>query len=328
MAILRLGDLSIRSNPGESVLDALLRHGVAPAYSCRAGVCQSCLLRCVDGAIPARAQLGLRDSLRSQGYFLACACVPDGDLVISAADDPGLSCAVDAVALDRLSPSVVRLRLRPLEHFAYRAGQFVSLVRGDGLTRSYSLASLPDRDEFLELHVRELPEGRMSRWIARELRIGEPLRIRGPAGECFYSPGDPGRELLLAGTGTGLAPLYAIARDALHAGHSGPIHLIHGAVSAEGLYLIEELRALERRHANFFYTRCLLRGEPGDGVVIGALPRVVKERFPAPKSLRSYLCGDPGLVHELRRALFLAGASLREIFADPFITAAPPARVE
>lgn len=324
MATVRYGALSVSLEAGESVLDALLRHGAAPAYSCRAGACQSCLMRCQSGALPARAQAGLRDALRAQGYFLSCVCLPEEDLSIVAADDPGLLCEAEVLAVDRLSPSVVRLRLRPRGPFLYQAGQFVSLLRGDGLARSYSLASLPS-EEFIELHVRELPGGQMSGWIARQLSPGEVVRLRGPAGECVYTPGDPGRPLLLAGTGTGLAPLYGIVRDALSHGHHGPISLLHGAASAEGLYLVDALCALADAHPNLTYTRCLLQGEPGDGIAIGALPALVQRLFPHPNALRSYLCGDPALVNQLKRGLFLAGAPLREIFSDPFLTAPPPA---
>ncbi|MFP2932974.1 2Fe-2S iron-sulfur cluster-binding protein [Pyxidicoccus sp. 3LG] len=38
--------------PGESVLDGLLRQGVSVPNSCRAGACQSCLMKAVGGVIP------------------------------------------------------------------------------------------------------------------------------------------------------------------------------------------------------------------------------------------------------------------------------------
>ena len=52
---------------------------------------------------------------------------------------------------------------------------------------------------------------------------------------------------MLAGAGTGLAPLYGIARDALAQGHTGPVWLFHGGVDLRGLYLAEELKALRPR---------------------------------------------------------------------------------
>ena len=117
-----------------------------------------------------------------------------------------------------------RLRLRPEGSFDYQPGQYVQLRRPDGLARSYSLASLP-REGWLELHVRRVTDGRMSSWIFDELHVGGRLELRGPFGDCHYEPGRPEQPLLLAGLGTGLAPLYGIARDALESGHTGPVQL-------------------------------------------------------------------------------------------------------
>ena len=87
----------------------------------------------------------------------------------------------------------------------------------DGLARSYSIASLLT-DDSLELHVRVLPEGRMSQWLASTARVGHADGDPGPSGDCFYTAGREDQPLLLAGTGTGLAPLFGIARDALRQG--------------------------------------------------------------------------------------------------------------
>jgi NAD(P)H-flavin reductase len=97
---------------------------------------------------------------------------------------------------------VLRARLRLPQPFAYRAGQYITLKRGDGLSRSYSLASLPT-DETLELHVRLAPHGRMSGWLFNEAREGDAIMLRGPAGDCFYTTGKIDQPMLLVGTGTG-----------------------------------------------------------------------------------------------------------------------------
>lgn len=310
---------------GESVLDGLLRRGVEVPHSCRAGACQSCLMRAERGEVPARAQVGLKETLKARGYFLACACHPEGELEVAGA---GADLRVPAriTSLERLSDSVLCVRLRPEGGFEYRAGQYVSVLRTDGLARSYSLASLPHEDT-LELHVRRIPGGRMSGWLFEEARPGDVLELQGPAGECFYVPGRLDQSLLLAGTGTGLAPLYGIVRDALAQGHTGPIWLFHGAVDASGLYLVEELRALQSRHPQLQYRPCVLKGPERVGVTVGALEAVIKEACPRPAGWRGYLCGNPELVLSLRKKLFLAGLSLKEIHADAFLPSTPPPQV-
>lgn len=299
---------------GESVLDTLLRNGVPVSNSCRAGACQSCLLRSSSSGIPPIAQRGLKSTLVEQGYFLSCVCEPDSDLVVEPAG--GLEIEARIAALERLTPTVLRARLTPLAAITYRPGQYITLRRGDGLSRSYSLASLPE-DGTLELHVRRAPQGRMSGWLFDEAREGETVSVRGPAGDCFYTSGKPDQSLLLAGTGTGLAPLAGICRDALRQGHAGPIHLYHGARNADDLYLQEELGALAALHANLRYEPVVVP----DG---GSLEKVVGDRHGSFAGWRGFVCGNPAIVPLLKKKLFLAGMPSKEIFADAFLEAPAP----
>jgi NAD(P)H-flavin reductase/ferredoxin len=303
--------------PGETVLNGLLRNGVHVTSSCRVGACQTCLMRATQGAVPAASQYGLKDTMKARGYFLACVCRPEEDLELKGAG-ADIQVPASIVGLDKLSPTVVRLRLKTERAFDYRPGQYAVILRNDGLARSYSLASLPSEDA-LEMHVRKVPQGRMSSWLFDEAKVGDAVVLQGPSGECFYVAGQPEQPLLLAGTGTGLAPLYGVLRDALLQGHTGPIWLFHGAIEPSGLYLVSELRAIAEAHANVRYIPCVLRGEEAGEVRVGPLDQVLFKDLPKLKGFRSFVCGDPALVTALKKKIFLAGAPLREIYADAFL---------
>ncbi|APZ42583.1 hypothetical protein BW247_05295 [Acidihalobacter ferrooxydans] len=205
----------------ESVLDTLERAGVQIPNVCRSGVCQSCLMRARAGQVPLAAQNGLKDTLREQGYFLACQCQPEDDLEVVLADEDAVGeIPVQLIGVEQLSQSVMRVTLEPQQEFEYRRGQFINLIREDGLRRSYSLSGCAaNTDGILELHVRHIPGGAMSEWL---MQAGphQQLRVHGPYGSCFYVAGKTDQALLLIGAGTGLAPLYGIACDALAAGWS------------------------------------------------------------------------------------------------------------
>lgn len=325
MTVLRLKSETIPVTAGQSVLDALLAHGVAVPNSCRSGVCQSCLMRLEDPSveIPAAAQAGLKVSLRVQGYFLACSWQPTADLAVALPGE-GLDFHTTVLANEDLGAAVRRVRLAVPEGFAWRAGQFLTLLRNDGLARSYSIASRPE-DGWLELHVRRIPGGAMSGWLHDVVQPGDATTVRGPFGECFYTTGRGDDTLLLAGTGTGLAPLLGVLREALAQGHAGPIRLFHGAVSAAGLYLRDELASLCARHANVRVQPVVLHAEGAcDECVVGALDEVLLSAAPSDwRTARAWLCGDPMLVARMRKRLFMAGLSNRSIFADPFVPSAP-----
>jgi ferredoxin-NADP reductase len=326
-----LGGSQYRLRPGESVLDGLTRHGVRLPSSCRAGVCQSCLMRAVSGEPGIAARHGIQDTLRAEGYFLACASHPDGDLDVALAGDE-VSTPARLGRVAAAGARVLRVWLEPEEPLPFRAGQYVTLQRRDGLSRSYSIANLPRRgpgsDDIqpIELHVRQRSSGAMSTWLTTA-PPGTRLRIRGPAGHCFYLPGRPRQPLVLAGTGTGIAPLAAVARDAVGSGHTGPISIVHGAASTEGLYLHDELQRFAAAHPAVRYQGCVLSGRiPGaytgdivDAALAEAHSTLGRARSARP---RGFLCGGSGCVRRMRRALFLAGFPLGEILADEFLPGA------
>jgi NAD(P)H-flavin reductase len=311
-------DRPIAAAEGASLLEALLAAGVPVAHSCRAGICQSCLVKATRGTPPPEAQVGLRPSLVEQGFFLACVAKSIDGLEISTDAAAGLSVPATITAVTTLGLNVVQVLVEPDEPFEYRAGQYVTLVRDDGLARSYSIASLPGSGP-LEFHVRVLPHGRMSTWLATA-PIGSRVELRGPAGECYYSPGQLDQPLILAGTGTGLAPLWGILRDALKHGHRGAIRLLHGARVGAGLYHVEQLEQLAAAHPNVDYSACVL--EPDSSKALqGSLDTVLLDRVRSFAGHGVFLCGDPDLVLRMKRQIFLGGARLQDIRADAFVVA-------
>jgi ferredoxin/truncated hemoglobin YjbI len=83
MAHLKYEKHEVCSREGESVLDALLRHGINVPFSCRSGSCHVCMQQCVQGTVPEKAQRSLKPEQREQGYFLPCRCVPETDMEIA-----------------------------------------------------------------------------------------------------------------------------------------------------------------------------------------------------------------------------------------------------
>ncbi len=308
--------------PDETILECLDRHGCAPASSCKSGICQTCMMRASSGAIPEEAQAGLNAAQKENGYLLTCICKPSDDLTLVVGDGAARHEGV-ITQLDPLNEFVVRVRIQVAGEFQYRAGQFINLVGPNGNVRSYSIASVHSADEFIELHVALMAGGIVSGWLHSEAKHDDPVQFFGPQGNCFYTDDAANRPLLLAGTGTGLAPLYGILRDALHRGHSEPIHLFHGSVRASGLYLVENLRALAAAHPNLSYYPCALQPEDApDDIPVAPIDAYIAETLPKLDTFRVYLCGHPDTVRSLQRKSFLAGASLADIFADAFLPAA------
>lgn len=295
---------------GSNLLDALNQAGVSVPYSCRAGSCHACLVRCVQGEPIDLKPQALTLAQREQGWRLACQCQVSEDLQIETFDPKRDGMPADVVALDWLSPTVLRLRLEPRRPLRYRAGQHLVLWTPDGIARPYSLASLPEEDRFLEFHVDCAHPGAFAD-AARQFKVGDLLRLgelRG--GALRYDDDWQDQPLWLLGAGTGLGPLYGVLREALRQDHQGPIRLIHVVRDDSEFYLRAELQALALEHSNLTL-ECVLRSQLAD-----YLPQM---RVVA-RQTHALVCGHPDTVEAFAKRLFLAGLSRNQLLADAFLT--------
>lgn len=302
---------------GESILDCLLRHGVDYPHSCQAGVCQSCLIK-GTGAIAHDWQEGIQDTLKAQGYFLACLAKPENEIALSSplADDCEKKAEISELFL--LTHNVMRVRLAVDDLNPWTPGQYLNLINPQGIIRSYSIANLPKQDGFIELHIKLQDQGAMGSWLKEKAKTHEKVKIRGPLGQCFYlNPQKLSYDILLAGTGTGLAPLIAIAKDALGQNHPGSITLIHGGVVDEDLYYVNELQNLAKQNADFRYEPCVLQGNGQYPIV--PIDQKIVGHIKDPKSLKVFVCGPKDTTNKLKMKAFLAGVPSSHILSDAFL---------
>ncbi|MBM7061688.1 iron-sulfur-binding ferredoxin reductase [Pseudomonas sp. UL073] len=309
MPELRAGGRSWAVASGSNLLDSLNSAGCAVPYSCRAGSCHACLVRCSAGAPLDAKPEALDAARRADGWRLACQCQVVDDLTVELFDPlrDGLPARVEAC--DWLSPTVLRLRLHADRPLRYRAGQHLVLWSASGVARPYSLASLPGEDPWLEFHLDCRLPGTFCD-AARQLQVGDALRLgelRG--GALHYDPDWQQRPLWLLAAGTGLAPLWGLLREALRQEHQGPIRLLHLAREPAEHYLAEPLQTLAARHPNLHVE--LLHG--------AELPAAMADLRLVSRQTIALLCGHPGSVESFARRLYLAGLPRNQQLADVFL---------
>ncbi|HEY7883948.1 MAG TPA: 2Fe-2S iron-sulfur cluster binding domain-containing protein [Cellvibrionaceae bacterium] len=309
----------IIASDGQSVLTALLKRGHAIPYSCQSGVCHSCLMICDKGTLPTTATAGLSTEQRRQGLFLSCSCIPGEDLWVSRYDLDAIKIPAKVIDKQLLNNEVMALILKA--DVSFRAGQFMTLWRDATTARCYSLARPFNSDHLLEFHLRLWPNGAFSHWARHSLKPGDHLALQGPEGDSYYRDDDPTMPLLLAATGTGLAPVYAIAREALARGHTGPIHLIIGSRDPKHFYYLAELQALGREprvHIHLL-AQALDQGDTAPPMVVAAdIYAFVRNQFSELRDYQIHLAGAESFVQKMRKVCFMAGASPRQVYADAF----------
>lgn len=310
MPELRVGTMQQPVEDSSNLLDALLAAGVAVPYSCRAGSCHACLVRCVAGEPADRQPEALTAEQRAEGWRLACQCLVVGDLQIEPFDPQRDGLAAQVQSADWLSPQVLRLRLQPSRTLRYQAGQHLVLWTPNGVARPYSLASLPGEDAWLEFHIDCAQPGAFCD-TARTLQVGDVLRLGELRGGALHYDADwQERPLWLLAAGTGLAPLYGVLREALRQQHRGTIRLLHVAREPTEHYLAQELQVLAAQYPQLEV-----------GLVTAAqLPAALAELRLVSRQTLALLCGHPSTVDSFARRLYMAGLPRSQMLADVFLT--------
>lgn len=317
MPVLKYNGHTFEGLESETVLDCLIRNDQIIPNSCRGGICQSCTLKTSSGA-DAIAQKGLNASKKESGLFLSCQQRLTKDFEVTKAAESNIQITGQILSQDRVSPSVVIITMHLETPLPYHAGQFVNIIRDDNLSRSYSLAS-ESNEQTIKLHVRKIPNGVMSSWLYDTNLIGQMIKINGPIGECYLTPEMFNDDLLLLGVGTGLAPLMGIISDALAKGFKNKICLYHGGLSIESLYLIEDLKNLEKKFEQFSYFPVYLKGDEREGFIKGDMIELIKDNIIDKLNTTVMVCGDPDMVKKIKQTVFLKGISSKKILSDPFI---------
>ncbi|KAB2375059.1 flavohemoprotein [Actinomadura montaniterrae] len=154
--------------------------------------------------------------------------------------------AAEVVEHDRRADDLAVLTLSPERPLPFASGQYVTVQtsRWPRVWRPYSIANAPRSDGRLRLHVRARPGGWVSGALVRDTGTGDTVLL-GPATGTMTLDPDSGRDLLLVAGGTGLAPVKALAEQAVAAGRRRDVRLLVGARTERDLYDLSDLRLLE-----------------------------------------------------------------------------------
>jgi ferredoxin-NADP reductase len=200
----------------------------------------------------------------------------------------------------------------------------IRLTAPDGYqaSRSYSIASSGPSQRVV-LAVDDIPTGEVSPFLTHELRAGDQLEVHGPLGAYFvWRPagfGSTTGPVQLIGGGSGIVPLYAIARAAADAGRMADFRLLSSVRTPDDQFFASELDALAAAGLRIdrVYTREAPSGWP---VAPGRLTReTLAAAIPDAATIeRSYVCGPTPFVEAVAGWLIDLGHSPGTIRTERF----------
>ncbi|HWU77463.1 MAG TPA: 2Fe-2S iron-sulfur cluster-binding protein [Rhodanobacter sp.] len=314
--------------PGETVLEAAQRAGVALPYSCRSGVCGSCKAILLHGRCeyPRSPPLGLDANALAHHAVLLCQAVPASDLLLEAREVSSVEDVarrqIDVVVEHkwRLARDVIGLRLLPdagESQLKRLPGQYLDVLLEDGKRRPYSIANGPQADGAIELHVRHVDGGGFTSWVNEGLRVGDRLRIEGPLG-TFVPREDSERPMIFMAGGTGFAPIKAIVEHFIALGTRRSIELYWGARSASDLYLRELAEHWVRELPHLRFHPVVSEPEQAANLRIGLVHQAVLADHPDLSGHDVYMSGPPPMIDAGHQAFLDAGLPEDRLYYDSF----------
>jgi CDP-4-dehydro-6-deoxyglucose reductase len=330
----------------ETILAAALRSGIGLPYGCKNGACGTCKARALEGEWTQgpHSASALTPEEQANRRLLVCCSRPQTDLVIEARELTGfgdipvkkMPCRIASIERPAPDVAIVTLQLPAAERLQFRAGQYLEFILRDGSRRSYSMATAPHADEKITLHIRHMPGGQFTDALfgvaQPAIKERDILRIEAPLG-TFFLREDNARPIVLLASGTGFAPIKAIAEHIFHKRlnrdeperPARPVHLYWGCRARRDLYLPELPAQWAREQPNFTYVPVLSDAVPEDGWTgrTGFVHRAVMDDLPDLSAYQVYACGAPIMVDAAKRDFTQrCGLPEEQFFADAFTSQA------
>lgn len=162
-----------------------------------------------------------------------------------------ITCQIDSIEYLNEDTRRVFLKIPPGEHLRFKAGQYLEIML-PGKKCPFSIASAPELEGLIELHVRPTLDSEDSVEIEALLDTASEIEIEAPKGDCFIDA-PPRNTLILIAASTGITQMKSVIEHLLPAGVSTPVYLYWGVLKDSDLYLSPLCKAWEAQYPNFKY---------------------------------------------------------------------------
>jgi ring-1,2-phenylacetyl-CoA epoxidase subunit PaaE len=206
-----------------------------------------------------------------------------------------------------------------------------TIAGGGGLDerRTYSICSAVG--EWPRIGVREVPGGRVSSWLVREVRAGDLVEVAPPTGSFTPDVAAGGRHVLIA-AGSGITPVLSIAASLLREGDA-TVAVLYGNRRADTVMFAEELSDLKDRYPARLELAYLMSREAREPALFSGRMDAPKLKTLLPLMLdveavdHWWLCGPYAMVVDAAEVLVSFGVPAGSVHRELFWVDEPPPAV-
>ncbi len=191
------------------------------------------------------------------------------------------------------------------------AGQHVVLraeLDGAEARRTYSLTNMPGEWP-LRIVARVHEKGRMSRYLAGGLRVGDRIDVLPPNGSLTPRSRAVGSTYVAFAAGCGITPVLSIIKAALQAHPANRFILFYGNSNTDRVMCLEELLALKDRFIHRLALHFLMSREPQEVALYNGridadrVRALARNLFNAEQVSEFFVCGPGDMIDQVSGAL-------------------------
>lgn len=213
----------------------------------------------------------------------------------------------------------------------FSAGQHLTIkvsIKGEVCYRTFSLSCIPNTDELDTLTIKRIKGGKVTHYLAENLKVGDTLEVTAPSGQFFLTP-EPAHQkhyVMIAG-GSGITPIYSMIGTILKFEPKSKITLLYANRTASSIIFKEKLEKWEKEFANQLEIKHFLNEEENPkNAIKGYITRISLEELVnqyEKNKLDFYLCGPEMMTNKLIEDLAYLGIAKEKIHRELFIITAP-----
>ena len=226
------------------------------------------------------------------------------------------SVTCNVTSIEKLNDFLYRIFLHPTQAVSYQAGQYLSVVMGEGDKRHFSIANAPFSDH-IELHIGAMPENRYAMQVIEKMQNEGQVEAEIGHGDAYLRE-DSKRPIILMAGGTGFSYVKSLFEQIVHLQLENPVYLFWGVKEYSHFYFENEAMAWAKKHHNIHFHPVIELPEAQWQGHQGYVHQAVVNEFADLSAFDIYIVGPFEMAKIAREDFIKQGALAEHIFGDAF----------
>jgi ring-1,2-phenylacetyl-CoA epoxidase subunit PaaE len=212
----------------------------------------------------------------------------------------------------------------------FSAGQHLTIkvtIKGKTLYRTFSISSIPNTDNHLALTIKKIKGGKVTNYLAENLKVGDSLEVTAPSGQFYIIP-EPANQkhyVMIAG-GSGITPIYSMIGTILKFEPKSKITLLYANRTSNSIIFKEKFEQWSKQFPTQLEVKHFLNEEENpQNAIKGHITRISLEEMVnqfGKNKLDFYFCGPEIMTNKLMEDLAYLGIAEDKIHRELFIITA------